>query len=174
MSNGYESFLTEADIGIIESIKNTNLGETEKESVINDIKAQAYRESQRSLDHLKPKESFDVRTLTTRKPDGWDEAKVRVKAQLETSRLNAPIEGTRNEAFYAAEQREAAEAKRVAEWKQRKEIEIALTRENRIKCEVDSYHTATTLQGKRAVLESLSPEALARITDAEGLRDKVK
>lgn len=161
---GFESYLTEEDIRIIASIENLNLEQQRKDEIIKDVKATAWQQYQ-ALSIIKPKEMFSIESFRTERklPDGWEETKARVKAQLEENRLYAPIEGTNNQPFYAAEQREAAEAKRVAEWKQRKLLEIEARKQARLEREISHYHAQATPSDRNAALESLSPEALQRI-----------
>jgi hypothetical protein len=160
-----DGFLSPEDLNSISAIENSRLNDLEKESIIADIKADAYRRSTaHQILNVAKRQTFSLDNLRTKpKPEGWEESRARVKAQLEESRLYAPIEGTNNSPFRAAEMREAAESKRVQDWKQRKELEIAALRQTRIEKEVASYHAATTALDKKAVLEGLSPEALARV-----------
>ncbi len=161
-----DSFLSPEDLNSISAIENSRLNDLEKESIIADIKADAYRRSTaHQVLNVAKRETFSVESFSAKKrvPDGWDEAKARVKKQLEESRLYAPIEGTNNSPFRAAELREAAERQRVQDWKQRKAMEIEALRQTRIEKEVASYHAAKTSSERKAVLEGLSPEALQRI-----------
>lgn len=165
MTQQSNDYLDSADIESIRAIDNSRLDDLEKESIIADIKADAWRRHTQGTINVAKRLPFSVESLSTTKrtPEGWDEAKARVKAQLEKNRMDAPIEGTRNNPFFAAEQREAAESKRVQDWKQRKELEIEVLKQTRIEKEVASYHAAPTSLERKAVLEGLSPEALERI-----------
>lgn len=161
-----DSFLSPEDLNSISAIENSRLNDLEKESIIADIKADAYRRSTaHQILNVAKRETFSLDNLvrTKPKPEGWEESKARVKAQLEESRLYAPIEGTNNSPFHAAEMREAAESKRVQDWKQRKELEIEAVRQARIEKEVASYQAAKTASDRKAILEGLSKEALARV-----------
>lgn len=163
-----DSFLSPEDLDSISAIENSRLNDLEKESIIADIKADAYRRSTaHQILNVAKRETFSVESFSAKKrvPDGWDEAKARVKKQLEESRLYAPIEGTNNSPFHAAEMREAAESKRVQDWKQRKELEIEAVRQARIEKEVASYHAAKTSSDRKAILEGLSREALQRVVN---------
>lgn len=167
---GAESaYLDADDLALIDMLRSKNLNAAELQAVIDDIQREAFKRNRKSLTD-KPPQRFDISTLSStprEKPPGWDESMARVKQGLEKSKLEAPIYGTATDTspFYASEKKEEAERKRVEEWRQRKEVEIALMRENRIKREIDEYASAKTLQQKKAAMERLSPEALARVAN---------
>lgn len=164
-----ESYLDADDLAMIEMLRSKNLNAAELQAVVDDIQREAYKRNRKSLTD-KPPQRFDISNLSTtprEKPPGWDESMARVRAQMDKAKLEAPTYGTATDTrpFYAAEKKDEAERKRVADWEARKKVEIALKQEARIQRQIDEYTNAKGLEAKKAAMERLSPEALARVAN---------